>query len=239
MTEIIFSKWIKLGAGFSGVEKCEDPIDIELLLIETIREGRTAPILIDVMLGWLSLYGELVNVHRLRKIIPEKLSPYIGAVFEFFIKKTGQRKFLRILDHCKPADEGVFLFQSSIKYQSLALEAIENATEVNDKWNVYWKSLEIKADTISGMKSILSNNPILALRSVFGTNMKADIIGYIYLFGKATIKELAQYLHFDVAAVSRELTKMEDFLFIKKKRIGRFAYITLSDLSSKLVQIFV
>ena len=238
MKDQIFSKWVRLGVNFPGHDMYKGSIDIERHIIETVTAGQDNPVLIDIMLGWLYAYGDLVNIHRISSMVSDDTSGFVGALIDFIVQNKGPRKLRKILDYCKPFPEGKFIFRDTQKYPHLAWESMEQAGDINNKWNVYWKSVEIKTDALFNAKYVLSKNPTLAMRTILGVTMRADIISILYHHGKATISEITNYLLFDFASVSRELHKMEEHLLVKKEKKGLNVFVKPTESSRKLLAVY-
>jgi len=156
--------------------------------------------------AWIKSFGDLINIKRLVKIVPEENSPLLGALIEKAVECGAHSRLKAVANQCKRAGTGEFLFHLAKDKPTLALEAMESATALNERWNVYWKTIEAKTDMIYNRTAVLKANPILMYRALFGVIIRADIIVFLKYHKRVNISKLAEYFMMDFAVVSREIS---------------------------------
>ena len=120
-------------------------------------------------------------------------SAVIGLISDLVDSKEST-KFKAIRKYCKPKDKAEMLFFSAESSSVMKAQAIESATELNDKWNLYYVSLRIKTDTVYNRKEILKKNPNLARRALFGSEMRTEILNFLLSKKASFPSEIAKAL---------------------------------------------
>lgn len=86
LTQLV-QAWARLGAAFN-VTPCRKTPDLERLLIETVRSGRSHARLLTMTVTWLSYYGILVARHRLARMAVERLTAEERAVLAWLFEEA-------------------------------------------------------------------------------------------------------------------------------------------------------
>ncbi|MBN1982709.1 MAG: hypothetical protein JW795_14340 [Chitinivibrionales bacterium] len=192
-TESLFPLWSRLGVNFPAFEPSKKEPLLEELIAQTSIIGRYEPRLIEAMAGWIDKHGELINTSQMHKKIASGDSAVLGLVFDILSSKESF-KIKQLMKYCiaKPKEE--MLFYTAETSPTMKAKAIENETEVNRRWNLYYVSLRIKTDAVFERKIILQNNPNLARRAIFGTGMRTEIINFLLDKGISFPAEIANAL---------------------------------------------
>lgn len=189
----LYSMWVHLGVNFPLFEpSIEEPL-LEDLIAKTSLIGRYEPRLIEAMSGWIQKHGDLLNSSLMHKYINYGDSAVIGLISDLVDSKEST-KFKAIRKYCKPKDKAEMLFFSAESSSVMKAQAIESATELNDKWNLYYVSLRIKTDTVYNRKEILKKNPNLARRALFGSEMRTEILNFLLSKKASFPSEIAKAL---------------------------------------------
>lgn len=176
--DIICSMWVRLGVNFPSFEpSIEEPL-LEDLIAKTSLIGRYEPRLIEAMAGWIQKHGDLMNSSLMHKHIESGDSAVLGLLSDLLDSKEAV-KFNSIHKYCKPKENAEMLFFSAEKSAVMKAQAIENATELNEKWNLYYVNLRVKTDSVFNRRMVLKRNPNLARRALFGSEMRTEILNFL------------------------------------------------------------
>src|SRR4051794_15566652 len=92
----LWRSWNSLGvAGHGGTARADRVIDPESLILASTQWARYDARLFDEMLDWLSLYGSLINLQRLRNLHRTGLgdTAVLAAVADVVQKRSQQSKW--------------------------------------------------------------------------------------------------------------------------------------------------
>ena len=103
--------WKKAGFRFS-CSASKTQIDIEQLIVNTVSAGRDEPVLIWVLLTWLIHYADLINIHRLIRMLNSETDSIIGALCEIALENGADGKLNYIIGNCKPKEKPEILFNT-------------------------------------------------------------------------------------------------------------------------------
>ena len=170
-TESLFQKWARIGVNFPAFKQSSEEPPLERLIAETSIIGRYEPRLIEGMAGWLEKHGDLVNTSLMHKHISDGDPAVIGLVLDILSSKEGL-KLKHLIKYCVSKPKPEMLFYSAEKSPTLKAQAIENETDMNKKWKLYFVSLRVKTDAVFARKEVFKRNPNLARRAIFGAEMR-------------------------------------------------------------------
>jgi hypothetical protein len=118
----------------------------------------------DVMAGWVQLYGDLINVSLMRESLPQGDSAVIGLLCDL-VTSTEAQNFKLLTRYCTPKETPDFLFfLRDLTIGMLEYMVPEDIKEICRKWNLYFSYVRIKTNCILAREDILNNNPRLAQR---------------------------------------------------------------------------
>ena len=86
------------------------------------------------------------------------------------------------------------LFYAAETSPTMKAQAIENETELNRKWNLFYVSLRVKTDAVFNRKEMLKKNPNLARRALFGVVMRTEILNFLLRKGTSFPAEISRTL---------------------------------------------
>lgn len=203
-TDSLFSMWSRLGVQFPAFEPClQEPL-IEELIAHTSLIGRYEPRLIEGMAGWIEKHGDLLNTSLMHKHISSGDSAIIGLLTDITHSKEAS-KFKSLGKYCVPKEKAEMLFFSAETSPVMKACAIENETEINRKWNLYYASLRIKTDAVLNRREVLKNNHNLARRALFGVVMRTEILNYLLLKGTSFPAEISNTLGYQYHRVFEDI----------------------------------
>jgi len=192
-TEPLFSMWARLGVNFPAFKPSQDEPLIEELIAQTSLIGRYEPRLIEGMAGWLQKHGDLVNTSLMHRHIANGDPAVIGLLFDILNSKE-TAKLKQLIKYCRPKNKAEMLFYAAETSPTMKAQAIENETELNRKWNLFYVSLRVKTDAVFNRKEVLKKNPNLARRALFGIVMRTEILNFLLWKGSSFPAEISKSL---------------------------------------------
>jgi hypothetical protein len=200
----LFSMWTRAGVNFPSFEpSIEEPL-IEELIAKTSVIGRYEPRLIEGMAGWIQKHGDLINTSLMHKYIVSGDSTVIGLLCDLLDSKEAL-KFKTLRKYCVPKKKAEMLFYSAETSPTMKAHAIENESEINKKWNLYYVSLRIKTDAVYERKIILKTNHNLARRALFGAEMRTEIFNYLLVKKTSFPAEISKALGYRYHRVAEDI----------------------------------
>jgi len=191
--ESLFSRWARLGVNFPAFDPSQDEPLMEELIAQTSLIGRYEPRLIEGMAGWLQKHGDLVNTSLMHKHIAHGDPAVLGLLFDLLSSKETS-KLKQLIRYCHPKKKGEMLFYAAETSPTMKAQAIENETELNRRWNLFYVSLRIKTDAVFDRIEILKKNPDLARRALFGVVMRTEILNFLLRKGSSFPAEISNTL---------------------------------------------
>jgi hypothetical protein len=182
-SELLFSMWARLGVNFPAFDPSKEEPPVEELIAQTSLIGRYEPRLIEGMAGWLQKHGDLINASLMRRHIQNGDPAVIGLIFDTLSSKE-TAKLKQPIKYCRPKKKPEMLFYPAETSPTMKAQAVENETELNLKWNLFYVSLRVKTDSVFERKEVLKRNSNLARRALFGVVMRTEI--WIFLLQKRT-----------------------------------------------------
>ena len=203
----LYRKWARFGwlvsepvyAGF---------VDLELLIVETTWAARYDGRLMKWLMTWFKEYGDLVNKKRLIRDINQADSAVLGAVIEIAMNYGADKNYKTVLEKCKP-NSPVEVFDKRMK--DITIYAEEQKTHGKDefrKWGFYCTMIEFYTDSIRSREWIFKHNRFLAIRGIFGVNIRAEIMSSLDQNGNLAIRKLSKMTGYAYSGVYREVENL-------------------------------
>lgn len=203
-SESLFPLWARLGVNFPAFEPSSEEPLVEELIAYTSIIGRYEPRLIEGMAGWIEKHGALINTSLMRKHISIGDSAVIGLLFDILNSKESF-KLKHLMNYCTPKPKAQMLFYAAEQSSVMKAQAIENESDVNKHWNLYFVSLRIKTEAVIARKEVLKRNPNLARRALFGVEMRTEILNYLLNRGVSFPAEIAKNLGYRYHRVNEDI----------------------------------
>jgi hypothetical protein len=224
----LYDKWMSLGIGMNGKHIVND-LDLEQTIAETTQTGKYESRLVWAMLTWLIAHGDLINVSRMMHFINEADDAVLGAVLEMAVKNGADKKLLHIVEKCKPHKPLEVLFKRMRKYAFSYQQELESSKEEWSKWGYYCSEISFYFDAMTGDRNfIFSRNKNLAIRAIFGTNLRSEIIYFLYKNSNAYIKAIADATGFAYFPVHNEIKNLVRNGILNSISYGRVNVISLN-----------
>ena len=202
----LWRSWNALGvAGQGSMARNDRVIDPESLVLASTVWARYDARLFDEILDWLCLYGSLINLQRLRNLQRAGLgdSSVLSAMAAVMHHSSGQSKWKALIPKASPPAELKPLF--------LSLEGNDATWGVPEPWfaaqGFHRGRFELRQMS-QPPSPHHSANLWLKLRSLFGTNTRAEVMLQLLTTGPSTAGEIAYRSSFTARALLVTLREM-------------------------------
>jgi hypothetical protein len=227
-----YDKWIKLG--WQGIgNACDGFVDPERLIIETTHVGRYEGRLFKAMLTWIRNFHDLVNVQRLIHFVNDADLPVLGAAFDIAMQNGADHRLATVLKYCKPYENYQVLFKEGDEFGVYERNQKEFAREEFLKWGLYCTAVEFYNDAMNDKKQIIRDNPLLAIRALVGTNIRAEILFMLLNNVRIHISALAKKLGYAYSPVYKEAISLASSGFLCVEKYGRVKVLFMSEKFAK------
>ena len=160
--------------------------------METCVEGRRDPRLLFGMHGWLLKHHDLVNASRLIRMAKDsKTTAVLGAVCDAVLEHAPRSSLYYVRKHCRRLKSPEFLFDEIASSRALQKINDEESLPVWKRWGLISREMDVMEGAIAGKAFVLSHNRNLALRALFGTGVRAEILNSLVEPGEANAHEIA------------------------------------------------
>lgn len=229
----LYSKWSNLG--WRSTENLyEGDIDIESLISETTHAARFDGRLLPVLMTWIRDFGDLINKRRLLRFLKQADTAVLGAVLEIGMENGSNQNFTPIIKRCHPLKPAEVLIKGLEEVESFIADQKSYGKKEFKKWGLYCTAIEFYEDAFRTREWVLKCNKILALRAVFGANVRSEILFYLDNIKEVGIRKLSHSLGYAYSGVYREVELFEkNGLIVEEKGRGRI--IKLSDKMKKIL----
>jgi hypothetical protein len=229
LLDLSWRQWTTLGVPGHAQTIASSLTDPDALLIFSCFIARYDQRLFDEMLEWLGVNGSLLNIQRLKRMLPhspETAHPILGAV-AFWMRERGAKSKWASLS--QPP-------QVSNQEQSLFFLTEGKPMPASNKPDPIFRERGLLRNEIrlrNRGKSFSPENPanlILKLRAFVGVNSRADLAAYLLTHEQANAYEMARACWFSQRAVHDALTEMRRSQLIHSAEKGReIAYFIQRD----------
>lgn len=212
---IFYQKWIRLGWMATG-NLWPEEVDPELLIVQTTHAARSDSRLFKWLLTWFKDNSDLINIKRLIRILYKADTAVLGAVIEIAIKEAGNHNLRTILAKCQKKTVQELLFTGMEDIDTFVTQEKEKTHRIYTKWGLYCSMYEFYDDANRSRTWILEHNRNLALRALYGPNIRAEIMYYLLNHDFCAIKNIAQHIGYTYSSVYNEINILIKNGFINK-----------------------
>ncbi len=179
--------WENLGIAFAANESRAKNADPERTLIASLREFQGDRKLLKLVLAWLSSFGDLVHVERVKALaadLPASELAWLGGVASHQVDVSGDRRWSTVVEYVKKR-----LGSPMPRFETSRLDQLQAEKAGVDKgFDAFGisiphseaadpKKIRPRADAVAGCLW-------LRMRTLFGTNWRADV-ATVMLLGTA------------------------------------------------------
>jgi predicted transcriptional regulator len=230
----LYRKWAKFGWMVSEPIYKGD-VDLEELIVETTWAARYDGRLMKWLMTWFKDFGDLVNKKRLIRDIKQADSAVLGAVIEIAMSKGADKNFITVLKKCRPHNP-LEVFQKGIEDVTIYIEEQKrNGKKEFRKWGFYCTMVEFYTDSLRSRNWIFKNNRFLAFRSVFGVNIRSEILNALDRDNGIAIKPLSKKTGYAYSGVYREVESLLTNGLIEENS-GKGRILQLSDKMKNIME---
>ncbi|MBF0299964.1 MAG: hypothetical protein HQK51_14660 [Oligoflexia bacterium] len=181
--DLLRDQWESLGIAFSVNSTKTKHADPERTLIKTIQEFQESRKMLRLVLAWLDEYGELIHVERLRALMKELSAinlSWLGGISNYMVQKGDLR--WRAIEQVVREHFG----NPTPKFSTSKLDELQ-AQRVGEDQNFKKYGLTIAVTEAADSKKLLPfsttirSNLWLRMRTLFGTNWRADMASVLLL----------------------------------------------------------
>jgi len=203
----LYQKWAKFGWMVSE-PIFKGHIDLEQLITETTWAARYDGRLMKWLMTWFKEFGDLVNKKHLIRYIKQADSAVLGAVIEIAMNNGADKNYKTVLDKCKPNSPIEVFDKNMMDITIYAEEQKKYGKDDFRKWGFYCTMIEFYTDSIRSREWIFKKNRFLAIRGIFGVNIRAEILNSLDQNGGLAIRKLSKMTGYAYSGVYREVENM-------------------------------
>ncbi|NLD99058.1 MAG: helix-turn-helix transcriptional regulator [Fibrobacter sp.] len=233
--DVLYRKWKKLGWGVTG-NSYDGDIDIEKLITETTIAARYDGRLFQWFRTWIRNYNDLINKKRLIRFLNTADTAVLGAVLDLAIENGADPNFIVVISKCKPYQKPELFFKNIENVPFYIDQEIRNSLPVYTKWGLYCTEVEFYTDANYNRDYVLKNNGLLALRSILGANIRAEILYKLLTGAGIAVKKLSNEIGYSYSSVYMEVLSLKRNGLLSEKDEGRYHKLYLSAKGTTLIK---
>lgn len=221
--DILWSQWASIGVYSDVEQENKFLIDPESLLCVTCFFGRFDQRLFDEVLSWLSEYGHLLNIDRLKNVLKlfNRMEIHIlGAVSEHLVKREQKRKWDKVFHFCQENRQEYDIENFFMDKSMAPLPTIGEADKIFSRWGFRRDVFNLRR-RIQNIDFEKPSNLLFKLRSFFGVNARADISAFLLHSDGDNSLQISQKINFNQRNVYRVLNDMHESGLVEKRNIGK------------------
>jgi hypothetical protein len=216
------TSWARLGVAFDERIPRKGSVDLERLMMDTCIEGRKDPRLLFGMIGWLLKHHDLVNVNRLIRMVKEtKPTAILGAVIDAVLEHVPRSSLKYVRKYCKRLRKPEYVFEEIERSKVMRRLNEEENLPLWKTWSLISREMDVMEGGIAEKAFVLSRNGNLALRALFGTGIRAEILQYLVEHGEGNAHQIAHEVGQSYEPVYSELKICEDVGLLEPVTCGR------------------
>lgn len=222
----LWELWTSIGLGSHSIPKINYIIDPESLLIFSCNIARYDPRLFDEIIDWLILNGKYINIQKLKiKQIsyPGDVSDIISAIAKLVFSYTKDSRWKSIIFEKKSNQEIQPLFYFT---NGKPIPVFKESDQIFLEYGLKRNKFKPTGNSNSIPKNY-SSLPLM-LRTVFGCNLRADILSELIVQDNLTTKQLSNMTGLSWPAVKDII---DDFILngqISCNNVKNHKYYTLN-----------
>lgn len=203
----LFSAWSRLGIRLTASGKHVD-VDPERILVDTTHIGRYNSRLMFSMLTWVRDNADLIISQKLINMLNEADTSVLGAVLSIALQNGADKKLNTVIHHCKKRKKPEILFHTMKKKALLYSQEISETHKEWKKWGLFCSEISFFDDALFNREYILKKNKTLAIRALFGSNLRAEILFMLYKKSNSYIRAISRSTGFSYFPVQMEVKNL-------------------------------
>lgn len=195
--DTIVGRWRDIGVLYGGhdMPPSAGPVDLERMLLDTVRLMGHMPRLFNTTATWLHAFGDLVAKHRLRRLVQQTLDPglqpALGALLETAQQGQTPREFASILSRLSPADRPHSIFAIVQANPAFQLHAERRTGAIGRRWRIHLIDEPLRPKVLRSARWIMDRHPDFVLRADVKGDLRASVLAALTFDDRAGDNELA------------------------------------------------
>ncbi|MGD9201558.1 MAG: hypothetical protein PVI26_08355, partial [Chitinispirillia bacterium] len=191
MIDQLYNDWSRLGMRLTNSGTTME-VNPEKAIVNTTHAGRFNSRLLFSMLTWIRDNADLINSQKLVNLLVDADTSVLGAILTISLKNGADKKLVTIKKHCKKKGEPEILFTNMKKNPLFYEQEISNTYKEWEEWGLYCSEIHFYNDARYNREYILKNNKLLAIRALFGSNLRAEILYMLFKKSNLYIRLLSK-----------------------------------------------
>jgi hypothetical protein len=214
--------WTRLGVGFVEKFSTQGQLDLEHLIVDTCKEGRSDSRLLFGMRGWLLKHHDLVNVARLIRMVKEEGdTAVLGAIIESVVETHPRSALASVTKYCRKAKKREFVFERIARSKTMAKFNLEENLPIWRKWNLISNEMGELGGAIAEKGYIFQYNSNMMLRALFSPGIRAEVLSYLVEYGEGNARQISMGVGQSYEPVYSELKLCENMGLLEPISCGR------------------
>lgn len=222
MSDNLRKSWARLGVAFNEDFPRKGSVDLERLIMDTCVEGRRDSRLLFGMHGWLLKHHDLVNASRIIRMVKEaKATAVLGAICDSVLEYAPRSSLRYVRRYCQHVRRPEFVFEEIAGSKAMQTLNEKENLRVWKAWGLISREMEAMAGAIAEKGFVLGHNRNLAIRALFGTGVRAEILNYLVEHGEANARQISVGVGQSYEPVYSDLKSCEAIGLLKPEVQGR------------------
>ena len=230
----LFNDWSQLGIRLTHSDKRKE-VDIEMVIVNTTYLGRYNSRLLFSMLTWIRDNADLINSQKLINTLSDADISVLGAILAIALKNGADKKLVAVKNHCKKKIKPEILFANMKKNPLLYEQEVSESCKEWKEWGLYCSEISFYNDARYDREYILRNNKLLAIRALFGSNLRAEILYMLFKKSNMYIRLLSKTTGFSYFPVQMEVKNLLLNGLLNSVSYGRTNVLSLSSNAKKIL----
>ena len=164
MAEELVRDWTQLGVCFGSEPSGHTP-DLERLLVRTVNACAENHRLLILSITWLTTYGHLIDLHRLQRLVEEKVvgepQAILGFLLEDAVAQGADPGLQSVSASCRPLAQPLPLARIQRENEKLRNLASRTATKRPRRWGLWAPTIALKPEALRPASWVVAQNPSL------------------------------------------------------------------------------
>jgi hypothetical protein len=220
LLDLSWRQWTTLGVPGHAQTISGSLLDPDALLIFSCSIARHDQRLFDEMLEWLAVNGSLLNIQRLKRMLPnspETARLILGALALWMRKRGAESKWSSLSQALQIPDREESLF---FLKEGKPLPAPNKTDPIFRERGFLRNEIKLR-DRGKSFSPDHPSNLLLKLRAFLGVNSRADLAAYLLTHEQANASEMARACWYSQRAVHDALAEMRRSDLIHSAEKGR------------------
>ncbi len=196
--DAIVDRWLDVGVHFGGDEPAlhpTTPVDLERMLLDTVRLMVHMPRLFNTTATWLHAFGDLIAKHRLRHLVGHSLDPSLqpalGALLDTAQQGQTPREFTSVTSRLAPADQPRSIFAIMEQNEAFAVHAERRTGSIGRRWRIHLIDEPLRPKVLRPARWIMERHPDFVFRADVKGDLRASVMAALTFDDGAGSSELA------------------------------------------------